>query len=272
MLEKGRILPFVLSAMLITSGCSASTLPERPGVSKVATQTNNLSQGKNSYPEIAKYPMQASGEFATQTGKVKWMNFTDFAFNPGAAEQLFRFYQEWALQSPTSQIPGIKRPLTANLTRRPNRSIDLYLIPEKAPVPSWWVANKDAGTRVYYFSQGYEEAITIVRVFKPVTSFDSDEISNVRNKDAESFLAIETCQASMRLEAVGVDYRVLQEIFCNSAGQASFMRKNNYPYESYARLSSLIPMFDLAGRPLPFVTFPSSRYAAFSSERIISAK
>lgn len=260
--EKKSVWPFLLSTMLALNSCSPAFQPESGSAPKVASQ--------EAYSEIAGYPIRIQGELVTRTGGVRWMNFTDFTFNPRPMEELFRYFQDWASENPTLQIPWQRQMRTATLTRRPARNVNLYLVPQDAPVPGWWTANLDAGTRVHYFPQGYEEAITIVRVNQPVISFPSDEINNVMNKDAEGSLATEACQSSVRLEMPGVDYRELQEVFCNSVGLASFMNKNRYPYELYAKLTSLVTMYDSAGRPLPYLPFSPSRYAAFSKERIIS--
>lgn len=266
------IVPFVFSSFLVFSGCAPNnTSPDKPAVS---TQSVNQYLERSSYPELNNFPLKELGEFRTNTGRVRWLNFADLGFKPQLAEEIFRHFEEWPTRFPSIKFELQGQTTTATLTRRPTRDRILYLIPENAPVPSWWGNNlsHDAGTKVFGYASGDQEAVTIVRVFNPIESFSNDEINKAIEADSHHLLVTEACQSSLRLDALNIDYRQLQEMFCNSVGLAAFMRLHGYSYELYTRLASLTPMIVPNNQPTPYLVFSRREYEEWYTEGVFTTK
>lgn len=265
------IAPFVFSSLLVFSGCSTpySTSPDKPGVS--STSVNPYLE-RSSYAELNNFLLKESGEFNTNTGRVRWLNFAEFGFKPQLAEEIFRHFEKWPTRFPSIKFELKGQTNTAILTRRPTKNRTLYLIPENVPVPSWWGNNlsHDAGTKVFGYTSGDQEAVTIVRVFKPVQSFSNNEINKAIAADSYHNLVTEACQSSLRLDAPNIDPKQLQEMFCNSVGIASFMRLYGYSYELYTRLASSTPMIGPNNQQIPYLVFSQREYEEWYTENVFA--
>ena len=263
------VAPFVFSSLLALTSCTPNNNPDKP---TGPTTSQNQYLDRSSYPELANFPIKGLGEFKTNTGKVRWLNFAEFGFNPQLAEGIFRHFENWPIKSPFIRFELQGQATTATLTRRPTRNRTLYLIPENAPVPSWWSnsLSPDASTKVFYNTSGFEEAVTIVRVFPPVESFSNDEIYGAIVTDSHHFLVIEACQSSIRLDVPDIDYRKLQEIFCNSAGIAAFMKLHGYSYELYGQFASATHMIEPDNQQIPYLVFSRREYEELSTESVFT--
>lgn len=193
------------------------------------------------YPELS--PSEAKTFHTIQTAQktVNIINYTNVPINPSKLKDFYEHLEETASLEPVSGYGNFLsgKVYTYKLQPKPPRTQNIYIVNSTSPHPSWENFEHPGVT-----ISPTDATIPYLTRITQTSPDPQNPYLNTPEKLLNAFVAIEACQATVEvLGLTSSDATLMQEVYCNSIGNAysvSIQGKSYAEYEDFYK-NSIIP-------------------------------
>ncbi len=233
------------------------------------------------YPELGNLPVLGQGTINLPSRQIRWFNFSDASFNPGGAELLYRFLENFGtpaggedkiLSYPIDEVPE-----QLFLTRTGwEETGSLFIVPAAAPLPDWI---KPASDSIFSFTVSHADG-RIISVVRVPTNVPPEAWGGSAATQLTTAIVTEACHWEVQVIPVSVDltdsrrmarvWSYGQEVICNSLGLAVWRKQNGDPYGVYSSFAQASFLNDDGGNRVPVMIFPPAWYEAIPAGQVLT--
>lgn len=184
------------------------------------------------YPDLKGEKLHSNGEFYTTRTNTKWFNFTGRNFDQNFAKATFEFFENLAKSQKILEYKWGGQSIPIAIAEKPRTQRVFFVIPEKAPIPTWPDAAKDASTTGVFENSPY---ISFGRVHDREEGLPPSLVFTTIETAFNQAFSVESCQSSILVSSLSTEMANLaQEIFCNSYGSAFTLKQMGTSYDKYS--------------------------------------
>lgn len=227
------------------------------------------------YPEIGDHEPKAKGIFSTTAGNIfRWFNFTDYIFNPVAAEKIISFLETISYNGLNASIP-FETGEVLDFQSFPVEpySTNLFIVADNALNPAWAVDIINGGTY-----RQYRPGLNLTVIKLTDNYIDTSGSFTTKAQIGNFTFAVEACQNAFNVKDRNQrNNAVAQEIQCSSLGTALASIGQGYSFERYNHnqggKAALLP----TGKVVPLMIIDKTQYGDLVNQlgdipMVISAK